>query len=276
MGRIRMHGQGFDFSFLPPARSSMTEAGSHEGGGHFVFRDLCRFPGLIQRVFSRHGGVSRAPYESLNTSYSVGDLEADVSRNLSLIRRNAGAGRLVFMNQAHGGTICTVGAGDDASGAEPPEADALITSVPGTAIMAKLADCQGIILYDPRMAVAAVVHCGWRGQVIDLAGLVVARMTEEYGCDPGDINAAVSPSLGPCCAEFIGYEEIFPGYFKEFYVGGDHFDLWELSRFQLERAGVPAGNISVAGLCTKCRTDLFFSYRAEKTTGRFCVLAMLL
>lgn len=275
MGRIGMHGQGF----CPPDTSqhgaALLAAGLPLGPGHFAFASLSRFSGLAQFVFGRRGGVSGSPYGSLNSSYSVGDLESHVSRNLSLIRSSVGAERIAFMNQVHSNIVHILGGNGKDCSENVPEADAMITDVPRVAIMARLADCQGIVLYDPDRSVVGVVHSGWRGQVVDAAGSAVKRMIEEFGCLPGSIHAAISPSLGPCCAEFVSYQEIFPSYFIRFMVSENHFDLWELSRFQLQQAGVSDCNISVAGLCTRCRTDLFFSYRAEGVTGRFCVVAML-
>ena len=87
--------------------------------------------------------------------------------------------------------------------------------------------------------------------------------------------AAIGPSLGPCCAEFVTYRDIFPEEFDRFMVDENHFDLWALSSWQLENAGMRPENIEVAGLCTRCRTDLFYSYRAEGNTGRFGTVAML-
>lgn len=275
MGRIGMHGQGSFPTGTSPQGSTLVDAGLPLGSGHFTFRSLNRFSGLVQYVFGRRGGFSGHPYRSLNSSYSVGDLEDDVSRNLSLIRKTAGAERIAFMNQVHGNTVHILGGNGLARTENVPEADAMITDVPRIAIIAKLADCQGIVLYDPDRGVAGIVHSGWRGQVADAAGIAVRRMIEEFGCRPESIHAAVSPSLGPCCAEFVSYQEIFPRYFSRFMVSENHFHLWELSRFQLQEAGVSGCNISVAGICTRCRTDLFFSYRAEGVTGRFCVLAML-
>jgi hypothetical protein len=257
-----MHGQGLNRS-VPGSP------------GRFAFSSLSLFPGLAHGVFSRLGGVSQPPYKSLNVSYSVGDPPSSVSQNLSLIREALGAESLFFMHQVHGGEIYSLKQSIDGCNAEPPEADAVITSVPGIAIMAKLADCQGIILYDPERAVAAVVHSGWRGQVSNITARVVKRMVKEFGCRAEALHAAISPSLGPCCAEFVSYRKIFPLYFRRFMVRENYFDLWELTRFQLREAGVAARNISVGGLCTKCRTDLFFSYRAEGVTGRFCIAAML-
>ncbi|MFO8088262.1 MAG: peptidoglycan editing factor PgeF [Desulfatiglandaceae bacterium] len=257
-----MHGQGLN-RFVPGSP------------GRFDFNSLSSFPGLVHGVFPRFGGVSLPPYKSLNVSYSVGDFPAAVSQNLSLIRETLGAERLFFMNQVHGNEIYTVKQIADGCKSGPPEADAVITSVPGIAIIAKLADCQGIVLYDPEQSVTAVVHSGWRGQVSNITACVVERMTKEFGSRPEALHAAISPSLGPCCAEFVSYRKIFPVYFRRFMVRENYFDLWEISRFQLQEAGVAANNISVGGLCTKCRTDLFFSYRAEGVTGRFCIAAML-
>jgi copper oxidase (laccase) domain-containing protein len=101
-------------------------------------------------------------------------------------------------------------------------------------------------------------------------------MEEEFGCRAGDMMAAIGPSLGPCCAEFINHEKIFPAEFVEFMIRNNYFDLWALSRRQLLGASLKSENIETAEICTKCRTDLFFSYRAEGVTGRFATVAMLM
>jgi len=101
------------------------------------------------------------------------------------------------------------------------------------------------------------------------------RMKSEFGCEPGDITAAIGPSLGPCCSEFKTYREIFPPEFVTHMVSENHFDLWEISRMQLLRAGLMKEKIEIAGVCTKCNTDLFYSYRGEGETGRFGTVAML-
>jgi len=87
--------------------------------------------------------------------------------------------------------------------------------------------------------------------------------------------AAIGPSLGPCCGEFITHEQIFPNEFRQFMVRENYFDLWRISRWQLLNAGLIEENIEVAGICTRCRTDMFYSYRAEGITGRFATVAML-
>jgi YfiH family protein len=158
---------------------------------------------------------------------------------------------------------------------DPIRADGLVTNVPGAGLVIKQADCQAVILYDPVRRVVANVHCGWRGSVAGILGNAVRTMAKEFGCSPETVLAGVGPSLGPCCGEFKGHEAIFPRSFRAFEVRGDHFDLWALSTHQLVEAGLQRENIALARVCTRCRTDLFFSYRGEGVTGRFATVAML-
>jgi YfiH family protein len=220
------------------------------------------------------GGVSNSPYKSLNTSYDVGDLSKNVTTNLSRIRETIGADHLISVKQTHGDGVVTI-CRDNLMDRASPSADALITNVPGVALMVKQADCQGVILFDPQKGVVANAHCGWRGSVQNVLGRVVARMEEDFGCMPTHIHAAIGPSLGPCCAEFITHEEIFPKSFRRFMVTENHFDLWAVSCHKLTESGLKEENIEVAYICTKCRPDLFFSYRAEGRTGRYGTVAML-
>jgi YfiH family protein len=232
--------------------------------------------GLAHWIFTRHGGVSPPPYDSLNTSYQNGDRPGNVGKNLRLIRESIKAGRLLFMNQVHGRNIIRLSKKDySLSKTSLPDADAIITDIPDMAIMVKQADCQGVIMYDPIMAVLAIAHCGWRGNVHNILGLVVDNMKSGFGCDPSHILAAIGPSLGPCCAEFRSYQDIFPEGFFKYMVRDDYFDLWDISRNQLLDAGLSDDGIEIAGICTKCNNNLFYSYRAEGITGRFATVAML-
>ncbi len=135
--------------------------------------------------------------------------------------------------------------------------------------MIKQADCQAVMLVDPRHKALANMHCGWRGNVRGVISEGIKQMRAVYGSDPADLLAAVGPSLGPCCAEFIHYRDELPEEAWKYQVRPFYFDLWQWSRDQLLAAGVKAGNIEIAGICTSCRTDEFYSYRKEKVTGRF-------
>ena len=237
---------------------------------------LSRNRGLIHAVFSRRGGVSESPYDSLNTSYTVGDRPEDVAVNLLRLKKIIGATHLVSMNQSHGDQVLALHQGRFEPYEKVPLADAIISDIARVGIMVKQADCQGVILYDPKQGVVATVHCGWRGSVRNILAAVVNRMKEDFRCEGPDMLAALSPSLGPCCAEFLSHEEIFPRSFNRFEVRENYFDLWALSCSQLVEVGLKEENIEIAAICTRCRTDLFYSYRGEETTGRFATVAMLL
>jgi YfiH family protein len=185
----------------------------------------------------------------------------------------------MFMNQSHGNGIFVLGPDQidrriDRK-IETPSADAVITNTPNIAILVKQADCQGVIIFDPEKRVVANVHCGWRGNAKNILGNVVMRMNHDFGCKECDLLAAIGPSLGPCCAEFVGHEKIFPNNFQRFMVRKDYFDLWAISHWQLRNAGLRKKNIEISGICTRCRTDLFYSYRGEGKTGRFGTVVML-
>ena len=242
---------------------------------YFQFESLLREQGLMHAVFGRHGGASDPPFSSLNTSYSTGDDADRVRRNLSTVMKVMGGENLLYMNQIHGREVLVLHGKDPAHFRQGAQADAVITDRKNLILMVKQADCQGILFYDPTTRVIAAAHCGWRGNVLNILGSVVERMVLEFGCSRARLIAAIGPSLGPCCAEFIGYPKIFPRSFRSSMVRENYFDLWRISRLQLLEAGLVAENIEVAGVCTVCRTDLFFSYRAEKTTGRFATAIML-
>jgi polyphenol oxidase len=230
----------------------------------------------LHAIFTRLGGVSPSPFSSLNTSYSNGDHPDHVRENLSLIREFMGGRFLLFMNQVHGKEILVLPRKEPTGFPQAMDADAAVTDRKDIALMVKQADCQGVILYDPVPKVVALVHCGWRGNTLNILGSVVETMSSAFPCRSERILAAIGPSLGPCCAEFITYREIFPQGFRDFMVRENYFDLWQTSRHQLLEAGLSDENIEIAEVCTSCRTDLFFSYRAEKKrTGRFATVAML-
>ena len=151
-------------------------------------------------------------------------------------------------------------------------ADALITDVPGIRLLIQTADCQAVMLFDPQKRVVANIHCGWRGSLLNIIGRTLLEMSREFDCRPKHIQAGIGPSLGPCCAEFVNFQTEIPADFWGYKDARDHFDFWAVSCDQMKRAGVAAENIDVSRICTRCRTDEFYSYRAEKTTGRFAAV----
>ena len=229
-------------------------------------------PGLVHGVFTRRGGESVGDLRGLNLSFSVGDQPEKVAGNRIRVRDSLALPSIVSLRQVHGTEAVIISNGRvwDTTGAPEMESgDILLTDRPGIGLMIKQADCQAVMLVDPRHKALANMHCGWRGNVRGVIPEGIKQMRAVYGTDPVDLLAAVGPSLGPCCAEFIHYREELPEEAWRYQVRPLYFDLWQWSRDQLLAAGVKAGNIEIAGICTSCRTDEFYSYRKEKNTGRF-------
>jgi YfiH family protein len=240
-------------------RHSATDA------SYFRFESLAAFPELAHGIFARSPGASAPPFAQLNISLAVGDDPQRVVRNRERVAACMGAKELTSVRQMHGGEVVVV----DSRPSPSLAGDALVTERAGTLLLIAVADCQAILMYDPRRRVAAAVHSGWRGSIVDIAGRTVAVMRERFGCRPADIRAGIGPSLGPCCAEFVNYRTEIPSGLWGYRHDGVRFDFWAMTRDQLMHSGIPEEQIETAGLCTRCRTDLFFSHRAEKHTGRF-------
>ena len=259
-----------------------------ENGLPFLeFESLPNAGSLQQAVFTRQGGVSPAPFDSLNLSVSVPDDKARVYANR---RRAYGIyGRdtdsVVHAHLVHGADVARVSPAD--YGSWISNTDGIITNEPGCALTMNYADCTPIFLYDPQNQAIGLGHAGWLGTVRDLPGALVRAMAEAFDSDPEYLMAGIGPCIGPCCYE-VG-EPVISKVLAAFEDGDSllvesgqgkanggrpHFDLPQANRRNLERAGVKS--IELSGLCTACRTDLFFSHRAEKgKTGRFGTILIL-
>ena len=230
---------------------------------------LAEFPELEHRIWTRHGGVSEPPFDGLNLSFSVGDLADRVRRNRLLVRQSMELEELISVGQVHGNnTLILTDKEKVASAGEVRGIDILMTNIPGLGLLIKQADCQAVGLYDPENRVIANIHCGWRGNVQNVIGQAVQRLQEVFGSRPEALRAGISPSLGPCCAEFINYRREFPEEFWSYQVRPFFFDLRRLSYDQLHQTGLKPEHIHLAGICSRCREDDFFSYRRDKVTGR--------
>ncbi len=229
-------------------------------------------------MFDRHGGVGIAPFASLNGSYGVGDDSIAVAANRARIRDALDLQRLVSARQVHGDRIHCLDS-YPAADLEVDGVDALVTDLPEVGIMVQHADCQAVLLFDPHNRVIGAVHSGWRGSVLDILGKTVRLIVSRYRSRAEDLLAAISPSLGPCCSEFVNYRHELPPHFRRFRTGENHFDFWRISREQLIVVGLKPESISVAGVCTSCSRD-YFSYRracreGDGVTGRNCSVVVL-
>jgi YfiH family protein len=258
---------------------------------YYRFANLASHDGVFHGVFTRLGGVSHPPYDSLNVGHFVGDDREAVETNHDLICQVLGISRgdLTAAQQVHGSQVTLVGPGD--RGRVMPVTDALITDAPGVALLLRFADCLPVLLYDPVHQAIGLVHAGWRGTIGGIAARTISAMTQAYGSHPADIIAGLGPCIGPCCYR-VGTEVIEPvkanfnpwqGLLHPKGDGSLHFDLRKANRRQLAELGVPPlspptlggrkRGIEAMPLCTACRTDEFFSYRAEGGhTGCFAVV----
>lgn len=221
-------------------------------------------------MFSRLGGCSPQPFASLNLSFGVGDRAEHVQRNRQRLVRALGGGRLLSLGQVHGEGILVLRKPPHQE--EYPGYDAVITALPGLILLIQQADCQAVLLHDPVRRVIAAIHCGWRGSVADIIAQTVAKLRAVYAVDPADLRAVISPSLGPCCAEFRNYRQELPQWMHAHELPHKplHFDFWAISRRQLGNAGLPASQIETTGVCTRCCRDYFSFRRAKAESAGIC------
>lgn len=234
----------------------------------------------------RGGGVSSAPYESLNLAAHVGDDPRAVDENRARLLEVIGIGTLAdaltTAEQVHGSRVFEVtradaGAGARAQGGMQPiaAADSLWTRSKGVPLMLMYADCVPIVLVRPSVPAVAVVHAGWRGVaagVISNAARVLAALSGD-----DDLAAFIGPHIGPCCYE-VGTEVLshLGNSFVTITGASTRLDLGAAVAAELERSGVPKGRQWHLGSCTAHNTDRFYSYRADGSTGRHGALAVIL
>jgi YfiH family protein len=209
--------------------------------------------------------------------------------------------RLLMLRQIHSDIACGVTTENPMTG-EAPRADALFTREPSVLLVVQTADCVPILLADVRQHAVAAIHSGWRGTLKRIVQKTLGRMQMEFGTRPEDVVAALGPAIGQSCyevgadvarefhAKFRNAREWFDGPFDTLASGENdpnwlpwltmrppghapppprvQLDLIAANRAILAEVGVRPSNISASGLCTACRSDLFFSYRREPTTER--------
>jgi hypothetical protein len=239
-------------------------------------------PGQQHAIFTRLGGVSAAPYDTLNQSSMVGDDPACVDENQRRAKAvlNCGREQVVNCQQAHGNRVALVTAHD--AGRVIAATDGLVTAEPGLALTMRYADCVPVLFYSAARRAVGIAHAGWRGTAQRVAAATAQMMVTSLGCDPAEIVAAIGPSIGPCCYQ-VGpevvaqFQQSFPGervLSPPDADGRAQADLWRANVAQLREVGVT--QVEVSGYCTCCRQDLFYSHRGSGgRTGRFAAFIRL-
>jgi len=260
----------------------LTEAGFHWRESDGVRALVCaplEQDGFVNGFSTRLGGVSEMPANAL----SLAGFNEDAAENILENRRRflklfPGKWELAGCWQVHGADVRVVQTAEEAKPAENQLGDTvfcdvIVSNAEGVLAAVKTADCVPILLGDPVTRAFAAVHAGWRGTLAGAVGVGVDRLTREYDAKPENLRVAIGAAAGPCCYE-VGSEVIDA--FTERFANGEQLftptrpghakvDLLKANRDQLESAGVLPERIHIAPICTMCRTDLFFSYRKEKS-----------
>lgn len=181
----------------------------------------------------------------------------------------------VEAEQVHGASIAIIGRGSGLSG-PVPGCDALVTHLPGVALLIRTADCIPMSFADPVRGAVGIAHVGWRGLAAELPMRVVAAFRHAYHSRPEELHVALGPAIRACCYD-VGAD--FPPSFAPFIQerSGRHVcDLVGMAMAQLQRCGVRTQSIVDAQRCTACEPQHWFSLRREgSATGRLTSAIML-
>ena len=242
---------------------------------------LFQFESLLQHnlqhaVFTRRGGVSPHPWQSLNLCGTVGDEPERVRHNkrLALAALDCDPDSVFDVWQVQSNRVLV--AESPRGEQKPSQADAIITNRPELTLLMRFADCVPILLYDPVRSAVGMVHAGWLGTVLKVAAEAVLAMQQTFGSQPTDLLAGIGPSIGPDHYP-VGPEVVdqVRGAFGEEADRHLHprdgevcLDLWSANHSLLAHLGV--GFIEQSGLCTACHPEDWYSHRGDRgRTGRF-------
>jgi YfiH family protein len=230
--------------------------------------------GFSHAFFTRAGGVSRPPWDSLNFAPGTGDDPAAVRENLARGARILGvpAARLYFLSQVHGVAAQVIAGDEDRDEVLDMVGDIVVTRAPGVGIGVRTADCVPILIADRASGAVAAIHSGWKGTVANAAAAGVRAVRDLVG-GRGDLLAAIGPHIEACCFEVgadvaaelaacspLGEGAVIRG-------AKPHVDLRRIVRAQLEAEGIAAASIDDVRGCTVGDRERFHSYRRDGRIG---------
>lgn len=245
---------------------------------------------LIHCFTTRLGGASTGYLTSLNLGFNRGDNKDHVIENYQRVcdALNVNLGSLVLSTQIHETNIVKVKSEDIGNGilhsSKWESADGMYTRERNITLVTHYADCVPLLFYAPRHSIIGMAHAGWRGTVKEIAKKLVTIWGEAEAVPAADIQVAIGPSIGPCCFEVDGdvAHEFISEFGEKSFIKNSgtsqkyHINLWEANKQILISAGVKEENIAIAGVCTSCHDDLYFSHRKSNgkrgTLGAFMAL----
>ncbi len=257
---------------------------------YIQFQNLKEYENVLTHCFTtRLGGVSQGAFSSLNLSFNRNDIRENVFENYKLLANaiEVDYNRMVLSNQIHDNKIRIVGT-DDAGKGLAVESDiigfdGLSTNQPGIPLVTFYADCVPVLFFDPVKKAITAVHSGWKSTVKNIAYEALVLMKNTYNSNYEDIIVAIGPSICKNCFE-VG-KEVYDSFKEKFnwcdkYTdsrnGKYYINLQKIIKQVLLDTGVPEKNILLSDVCTKCNTDLFFSFRGDNgKTGGLAAVMML-
>ena len=239
-------------------------------------------------VTTRNGGISPAPWDSMNLATHVDDLPERVEQNRQRLQQylqlhHSARHPVQWLNQIHGTAVIeapAVSQGDSESAV--PNADAIFTTQPGLPIAVLTADCLPVFFCDEKGTQVAVAHAGWRG----LSAGVIEKTAACFSCAPDQLLVWFGPAIGPQqfevgdevreqilaqaalnveCAPFFAKVDSKPGHWLA--------DLYGIAKAKLNAVGIT--QISGGDLCTVEQSRQFYSYRRDGQTGRMASIIVL-
>ncbi len=245
-----------------------------------------QFPALLELGVCRHlfstriGGVSEGDLGSMNLSYSRGDKKENVDENFRRIAKvlECDIQDFVLSHQTHTINVRVITKEDRGRGITKElgysDVDGLITNEPGVVLSTFYADCVPLYFVDPVKKAIGLSHSGWRGTVNKMGMETVRKMTEQYGCNPKDIIAAIGPSI---CVDCYEVSMDVAEEFRKAFADADNLDkivlpkseekamldLWQANLAVMLEAGIAREHISLPDICTSCNKELLFSHRAS-------------
>jgi YfiH family protein len=224
--------------------------------------------GVRAGFIGRRGGVSRGVYASFNLAGWIGDDPAAVAENWRRWHAANPVIRPAILMQVHRAEVIRVRRGDAILDGNRPSADGMVTTDANIALGIFSADCVPVLLYDATAHAAGALHAGWRGALANIVEAGLGAMSA-VGARPDRIRAAIGPAIGPCCfevdtklADEFGRQIPAAASFRRSgRPGKAYLDLRGIVRSQLEAAGLDPNEIRMAGPCTRCNQDEYFSRR---------------
>jgi purine-nucleoside/S-methyl-5'-thioadenosine phosphorylase / adenosine deaminase len=254
---------------------------TNDGVRYYQFDNLGS--GVIQAVFTRQGGYSPAPWAGLNLGGTVGDdperVRLNRQRAITAVGRDPES--IYDVWQVHGVNVAIAKAPRQ-FGLPHLKADIILSNMPGITLLMRFADCVPVLFHDPIRKVIGIAHAGWMGTVRGVARIAIEAMQTNFGTRPDEVLTAIGPSIGPDHYAVgqdvaVNVQQSFGQDASRLLAKRDgklYFDLWLANRLALEQAGVR--QIEMAGLCTACHMDDWYSHRAEHgRTGRFGAIIAL-